>query len=60
VRLRLEPEDPPDLQKAFMEAMTNAEAINDACASARSAAEPTEPQKLTIWPIDMMDSCRAG
>jgi predicted ATP-dependent endonuclease of OLD family len=55
VRLRLEAEDPTELHKAFMQAMTDAEAINDASASAPLAAEPTEPQKLTLWPVDMMD-----
>ena len=55
VRLRLEPEDPAELHKAYMQAMTDAEAIKGASAAASSAAAPTEPQKLTLWPVDLMD-----
>jgi predicted ATP-dependent endonuclease of OLD family len=55
VRLRLEPEDPVELYKAFMQAVTDAEAIKGASAATPSASELTQPQKVTLWPADMMD-----
>nr|WP_248114321.1 AAA family ATPase [Bradyrhizobium sp. 2S1]MCK7667580.1 AAA family ATPase [Bradyrhizobium sp. 2S1] len=55
VRLRLEPKDPAELHKAFMQAMADAEAIKSASTAAPSVAQPAEPQKLTLWPVDMMD-----
>lgn len=55
VRLRLEPKDLADLHKAYMQALTDAAAIKGTSPAAASAAEPGEAQKLTIWPVDMMD-----
>ncbi|MDH6263803.1 AAA family ATPase [Bradyrhizobium sp. BR13661] len=55
VRLRLEPKDPVEFHKAFVQAMTDATAIRGASAGALPGSEGDEPKNLTIWPADMMD-----
>lgn len=60
VRLRYEPKDLDLLYKEFMGAVSDAEAMKAAAIAAVTAehpdAEPTpDPQKLTIWPENLID-----
>jgi predicted ATP-dependent endonuclease of OLD family len=53
VRLRLEPRDTELLLKEFVEAIGSAEALMKAVAEKEGGSGT--PQKLTLWPINMMD-----
>jgi predicted ATP-dependent endonuclease of OLD family len=53
VRMRLEPDDPEDLHKAFVQAVADARAIKDAAAAVEITAATTG--ELTLWPVDLMD-----
>ncbi len=53
VRLRLEPKDTEHLFKEFVEAIGSTEALSSAIAEKDGESGP--PEKLTLWPSNMMD-----
>lgn len=55
VRLRYEPKDLGLLYKDFMSAVSDAEAIKSAAAENSDAHSPLASQKLTIWPVNLVD-----
>ncbi|TPM89622.1 MULTISPECIES: AAA family ATPase [unclassified Mesorhizobium] len=53
VRMRLEPDDPENLHRAFIQAVADTKAIKDAGAAKEDTAATTG--ELTLWPVDLMD-----